>query len=490
MSITIADGTHPKQSFLKISDRCLFCPNVKSLTILGPDHSQTPTDRLTARSRRRSLFVVCFGFFLVLLDTTALNIAIPALGKEFGDGISDLQWVVNSYTLVFASLLLTAGAVGDRVGVKRSYQVGLALFTLTSLLSATSPSLPLLVMARALQGLGAAIMLPASLALLSHTFPEPAERGQAVTTWANTASLGFAAGPVLGGVLTTWLGWRTIFWINVPVGIVALYLNHLYTKEAKVDRPRRIDWSGQLAIGFALFALTDGLIEVGRRGWNDAVALSSLGCAVLLLCLFFALERRSDHPVLPGFLFSQPTFSTCIGVGFVLNFGMYGILFIESVYLQNARGLDAFATGLTITPFTLLPTIANRLLGQRNGIPYLRPRISLGLALGAIGSGVLVAGALSTAFWPIPIGLGLLGISMGIIMPAMTAGVLISSAPETSGLASGLLNSTRQIGGTVGVALLGTTMQTLSAGAGLACALGVTILAFLFAAELSRRTLP
>jgi MFS transporter, DHA2 family, methylenomycin A resistance protein len=490
MAITVADGTHSKQSFLKISNRCLFRANVKSLTILGPDHSPNATDRFNAHTRSRSLFVVCFGFFLVLLDTTALNIATPALGKEFGRGISDLQWVVNSYTLVFASLLLTAGAVGDRVGVKRSYQIGLALFTLTSLLSAISPSLPSLIMVRALQGLGAAIMLPASLALLSHTFPDPAERSRAVTTWANTASLGFAAGPVLGGVLTTWLGWRSIFWINVPVGIVALCLNHLYTKEAKVDRPRRIDWSGQLAIGLALFALTYGLIEVGRRGWNDAVALGSLACAVFLLCLFFAFERRSDHPVLPGFLFSQPTFSTCIGVGFVLNFGMYGILFIESVYLQNARGLGALAAGLTITPFTLLPTIASRLLGQRNGIPYLKPRISLGLALGAIGSGVLVAGALSTALWPIPIGLGLLGISMGIIMPAMTAGVLISSAPETSGLASGLLNSTRQIGGTVGVALLGTTMQTLSAGAGLACALGITIFAFLFAAELSRRTLP
>jgi MFS transporter, DHA2 family, methylenomycin A resistance protein len=143
-------------------------------------------------------------------------------------------------------------------------------------------------MVRSLQGFGAAIMLPASLALLSHTFPNAAERGRAVTAWANTASLGFAAGPVLGGVLTNFLGWRSIFWLNVPVGILALYLNHLYTQEAKVDRPRRIDWSGQLAIGLALFALTYGLIEVGRRGWDDAVALGSLGCAVLLLCLFFA----------------------------------------------------------------------------------------------------------------------------------------------------------------------------------------------------------
>src|SRR6267142_3967197 len=150
-----------------------FCANVKSLTIGGPDYPPTSTDRLIARSRSRALFVVCFGFFLVLLDTTALNIATPALGKEFGDGISDLQWVVNSYTLVFASLLLTAGAVGDRTGAKRSYQIGLIFFILASLFSALSPSLVLLITARALQGLGAAIMLPASLALLSHTFPDP-----------------------------------------------------------------------------------------------------------------------------------------------------------------------------------------------------------------------------------------------------------------------------------------------------------------------------
>jgi MFS transporter, DHA2 family, methylenomycin A resistance protein len=333
-------------------------------------------------------------------------------------------------------------------------------------------------------------MLPASLALLSHTFPDPTERSHAVTTWANTASLGFAAGPVLGGLLTTWPGWRSIFWINVPVGILALCLNHLYIEEAKLVRQRRIDWSGQLAIGVALFALTYGLIEVGRRGWNDAVVLGVFGCAVLLLVLFVALERRSDHPVLPGFLFSQRTFSACIGVGFVLNFSMYGILFIESVYLQSARGMDAFATGLTITPFTLFPTMASRMLGKRNGIPYLRSRISLGLALAAIGSSVLTLSALCGAFWPIPVGLGLLGISMGTIMPAMTAGVLISSAPENSGLASGLLNSTRQVGGTVGVALLGSTVQALSPGTGLACALGLTTLVFLSAAELSRRTLP
>jgi DHA2 family methylenomycin A resistance protein-like MFS transporter len=468
---------------------------VKPVTIAPPSQNpklssvRSPARPPDARAQQRTLFAVCFGFFLVLLDTTALNIATPALGKEFGNGVSDLQWVVNSYTLVFASLMLTAGAVGDRVGAKRSYQTGLLLFTLTSLASAVSPSVSLLVAARALQGLGAAIMLPASLALLSHAFPDPTERSHAVTAWANTASLGFAAGPVLGGILTTWLGWRSIFWINVPVGILALCANQIWVKETRIARPRRIDWAGQSMIGLGLLALTYSLIEVGRKGWSDSAVLGALLCAGLFLCLFVVFERRSDHPVLPGFLFAKLTFSACVGVGFVLNFCMYGILFVESVYLQSARGMDPFATGLTITPFTLLPTVASRVLGQRNGPAYFRPRISLGLALAAFGCAVLAAAVFSTSLWPIPFGLGLLGISMGVIMPAMTAGVLVSSAPENSGLSSGVLNSARQVGGTIGVALLGTIMQIISPGWGLACALGLAGLVVLFAAEASRRML-
>jgi MFS transporter, DHA2 family, methylenomycin A resistance protein len=441
-------------------------------------------------SRRRTLFAVCFGFFLVLLDTTALNIATPALGHEFGNRISDLQWVVNSYTLVFASLLLAAGAIGDRAGVKRSYQVGLILFTGASLLSALSTSLPLLILARVAQGLGAAIMVPASLAILSHTFPDPVERGHAVSSWANTASLGFAAGPVLGGLLTAWIGWRSIFWLNVPVGIIAIWLNHCWIEEARVDSPRRIDWPGQATLGFALLAITYGLIEAGRQGWSNAFALAGFGCFFLSTALFVWRERRSDHPVLPGFLFSKTTFSACISVGFILNFCMYGILFVESVYLQNGLSLGAFTAGAVITPFTLVPTIVSRLLGHRNGLPYLRPRISLGFAAAAIGSAVLVASTFFPALWLIAAGLGILGAAMGSIMPAMTAGVLISSDPKHSGLASGLLNSARQVGGTLGVALLGTIMQSFSLATGFAWATGLTVAVSLAAAHMSGRLLP
>jgi len=436
------------------------------------------------------VFAVCFGFFLVLLDTTALNVATPVLGHEFGNRISNLQWIVNSYTLVFASLLLVAGAIGDRTGVKRSYQIGLILFTGASLLSALSTSLTVLILARVTQGIGAAIMVPASLAILSHTFPDPHERSHAVSTWANTASLGFAAGPVLGGLLTAWIGWRSIFWLNVPVGIIAVWLNHRWTKEAKIDSPRPIDWAGQATLGLALFALTYGLIEAGRQGWNGGFALAGFAGFILAVALFVWLERRSDHPVLPAFLFSRTTFSTCISVGFVLNFCMYGILFVESLYLQNALSLGVFAAGAVITPFTLLPTIVSRVLSRRNGLPYMRPRIALGFAIAAIGSATLVAATFFPSLWLIAIGLGILGAAMGSIMPAMTAGVLISSDPKNSGLASGLLNSARQVGGTVGVALLGTIMQSFPISTGFAWATGVTVAVMLATAHVSGRLLP
>jgi DHA2 family methylenomycin A resistance protein-like MFS transporter len=236
--------------------------------------------------------------------------------------------------------------------------------------------------------------------------------------------------------------------------------------------------------------VTYGLIEAGRQGWSSGSALAGFGCFILSIALFVWLERRSDHPVLPGFLFSKTTFSACISVGFILNFCMYGILFVESVYLQNALSLGAFAAGAVLTPFTLVPTIVSRLLGRRNGLPYLRPRISLGFAIAAIGSAMLVASAFLPTLWLITAGLGILGAAMGSIMPAMTAGVLVSADPKHSGLASGLLNSARQVGGTVGVALLGTIMQSFPMTTGFAWATGLTAVVMLVTAHVSSGFLP
>lgn len=422
--------------------------------------AKTIREPLFPDSRTRwAVYAVCFGFFLVLLDTTALNVAISAMEQEFGGTISGLQWVVNSYTIVFASLLLTCGAVGDRFGAKRLYQIGLALFTGMSLLCALSPGVEFLIAMRVLQGLGAAIMLPASLSLLSHTFPQPARRTRAVAFWASIVSLGFAAGPALGGALTYTLGWRSIFWINVPVGIAALLMVRKFVEETHVPNPRHIDWAGQACLSLALFCVSYALIEAGRLGWTAPQILIAFTLSFVLSFLFVLIERNSSSPVLPRNLFAKPTFSVCIAVGATLNFGMYGTLFVESLYLQNTRHLSALVTGLMIVPFTGLPTVTTRVIDRFNHGSSIRLRLIVGHILAALGAIVLAAAIWASGYWAILLGFGLLGVAMGFIMPAMTAGALAASPPETSGLASGILNSSRQVGGTLGVALMGTLVQ-------------------------------
>jgi DHA2 family methylenomycin A resistance protein-like MFS transporter len=413
----------------------------------------------SSKRAKYGLYAICFGFFLVLLDTTALNVAIVAMQREFGGTIGQMQWVVNSYTIVFAGFLLTCGALGDRYGTRRCYQIGLLLFSGMSLACALSPGAGFLIAARILQGLGAAIMLPASLSLLTHTFPDPDERAKAVAFWASIVSLGFAAGPALGGALTSFFGWRSIFWINVPLGFLAMGMVHHFVDESKVPNPRRIDWLGQMFVAMALFCLTDGLIEAGSRGWTAPRVLAAFGLSLILSMAFAFVERRSHSPVLPGGLFHNSIFSTCIAIGGVLNFSMYGVLFIESIYLQEMRHLSALAAGMMILPFTVLPTVTTRAIVRYSARRYIRSRLFAGQLIAAAGAGVLGIAVWTTGFWAILLGLALLGIAMGCIMPPMTAGVLIASTTQTSGLASGILNSSRQVGGAIGVAVMGTLVQ-------------------------------
>jgi MFS transporter, DHA2 family, methylenomycin A resistance protein len=443
--------------------------------------AEVPREHRDPVRARYELYAICFGFFLVLLDTTALNVAIAAMEHEFGGAVSGLQWVVNSYTLVFASLLLVCGAIGDRFGARRLYQAGLVLFTGASLLCALSPGIHFLIVMRIFQGLGAAMMLPASLSLLSHAFPQPEERAQAVGFWANMVSLGFAAGPILGGVLTSCFGWRSIFWINVPVGIVAFGMVRRFVTEARVANPRHIDWAGQLALSLSLFFLTYALIQAGKAGWGAPAILTAFALALVLAAIFVFVERRSSHPVMPGSLFSMPTFSICVAMGLVLNFSMYGILFIESLYLQNSRHLSAWSAGLMILPFTVLPTVTNRLMGKYNGSNHIRRRLITGQILGAAGAATLGLEYWAPGYWPILTGFGILGMAMGCIMPAMTTGVLVSSPTSMSGLASGILNSSRQVGGVLGVALMGTLMQRHGA-QGMVGSFTLTLLAFVLMA--------
>ena len=411
------------------------------------------------RDRPYGLYAICFGFFLVLFDTTALNVAVPSMHREFGGTMSGLQWIVNAYTIVFASLVLTCGALGDRYGAKRLYQLGLGLFTAMSLGCALSPTVDFLILLRMIQGLGAAMMLPASLALLSQAYPDPLERMRAVSFWASIVSLGFAAGPALGGVFTSWFGWRSIFLLNVPTGVVALLMVRAFIKESDAGTARALDWTGQLSVSLSLWALSYALIEAGNVGWLAPRVIAAFAAAIALAAVSTIAERRSKSPVFPPALLSRPAFNACVAAAIVLNLGTYGILFIESIYLQSVRHLGALAAGAMIVPLTVLPTVTTRMLDRYRPELHFKPRLVTGQIIALAGTLVMAISVRAPAAVVVLVGFGLLGVALGYVTPAMTSGVLASSPVAMAGLASGILNAGRQVGGAIGVALMGTLFQ-------------------------------
>lgn len=426
------------------------------------------------------LYTLSAGFFFILLDITALNVALATIGKAFSKNVSSLQWVTNSYTLSFASFLLSAGALGDRFGSKRFYQWGLSLFTIMSFCSALAPTLSILIGARVFQGIGAAIMLPTSLSLLNCGFPDPEKRAWAIGIWASIISLGFAAGTFLGGVLVTLFGWRAIFWINVPLGIMVLLMSHFCVKESQFLEPRKIDWKGHFTFAASLFFLTYALIEAGSLGWQSPIVFSAIALAAAGYFLFYFLEKRTAYPVLPKLLFGNRTFASCIGMGCALNISMYGILFMEALYLQNVHHYTPFQVGLIILPFAFLPTVVTRLLNARSSLESIRSRLIYGHVIGTFASLFFMIATLKALLSFTLIGFTFLGISMGAIMPAVTAGAMISAPAEASGLASGILNCSRQTGSVLGVSIMGTCMKLFpKEGVVIALTLAATLFSFM-----------
>ena len=441
------------------------------------------------RERPYALYAICFGFFLVLFDTTALNVAVESMHRELGGSMSGLQWIVNAYTIAFASLVLGCGALGDRYGAKRLYMLGLGFFTAMSLGCAIAPSVAWLVVLRGVQGLGAAMMLPASLALLSYAYPDPSERARAVSFWASIVSLGFAAGPALGGVFTSYFGWRSIFLLNVPTGIAALLMVRAFSEETVPSVARRLDWIGQLCVSLALWALSYALIEAGNVGWSAPRVLAAFVAAVMLAGVCAATEARSSAPVFPRQLFARPAFVACVAAGLVLSLGAYGILFVESIYLQSVRHLSALATGAMIVPFTLLPAVTTRVLDRVRADMHFKPRLVTGQILAVAGTATLAISVWQHALGIILVGFALLGIALGYITPAMTTGVLTTSPPAMSGLASGTLNAGRQVGGAIGVALMGTLMQ-MHHERGMVVSFAIALALFAVSALWARRAIP
>jgi MFS transporter, DHA2 family, methylenomycin A resistance protein len=407
------------------------------------------------RSRAWPLVTICLGYFMVILDTTVVNVALPSIEKQLGATVAGLQWVVDGYALVFASLLLTAGALGDRLGSKRVFLAGLVLFTVTSALCGAAPTLGALVAFRVAQGVGAALLVPASLALLRHTFTDPVRRARAIGLWGAIAGIAAGGGPVLGGVLVAALGWRSVFLVNIPIGLLGILLALHVVAPAPPLPQRGLDLAAQVAGIVALGLLTFAFIEGGSSGWWSPRILGAYGLCAVAAAAFMATERRATSPMLPLGLFSSPTFSAGTVVGLLINFGFYGQLFLLSLFFQQVRGYSALVTGMALLPETGVVALSSFLSGRLTGRVGPRLPMAIGLAAGGVGLLALVLVGPKTAYPAIAAMLGTVGFGMSFTMPAMTAAVVEEAPHERAGIAAAVLNASRQVGGVLGVALLG-----------------------------------
>ncbi|OIV38344.1 MFS transporter [Mangrovactinospora gilvigrisea] len=404
------------------------------------------------------LVALCLGQFMVILDVTVVTVAEPALRSGLGAGPAGLQWVVDGYTTVFAGLLLLGGGLGDRFGHRRLWLGGLGVFAAASAACALAPATGALIAARFAQGVGAALLIPASLALLSASYPDRAARARAVGIWGGVACTAAAAGPVVGGVLVEALGWRSVFWLNVPVAAaaVAVTLRHI-GPVARRAATTRFDLPG-LALGVAtLLGLAFGLNEAGTVGWASAPVLGGFAVAVAAAAGFVAVaRRRGADAVLPLGLFRRVPFSASALIGVVLNLGFYGLLYLLTLYFQQVRGYSATTAGLALLPCMAMGIASSPLSGRiaaRTG-PYLPMR--LGLAFGTVGFACWLVAGPHTPYWALLPALVCCGIGTPLCMPAATSALMEAAPRDAAGVASAVFNVSRQTGSTVGVALFGT----------------------------------
>ena len=430
------------------------------------------------------------GFALVQLDVTVVNVALPRLGSDLAAGISGLQWIVDGYALVFAVMLLIGGFLGDRFGARRVYMVGLALFAVASALCGLAPDVVTLVGARALQGVGAAVMLPCSLSLINHaTQHDPPLRTRAVGLWTAAGSIGLASGPVLGGLLLAAGSWRLIFLVNLPVCLAAALLALRAPETPREEEGQGFDPAGQLLAILALGGVTGAVIEAHPLGFGHPAVLSLLALALVAAPLFVWFEGRVAAPLLPLSLFRSGTFSTAIVYGTVANFTFYGMVFVLSLYFQRVRGYGGAETGFAYLPlmatFVAVNLVNARLVGRFGA----RACMVGGFLVDALGFALLLLLGADSPYWMALPAFVLMPLGMGTGIPAMIGAMLGSVERGRSGVASAVSNAARQAGGAMGVAVFGTLAGPDLVG-GLRAAALVSVLLLVTMALLAWRAMP
>ncbi|MGH2841916.1 MAG: DHA2 family efflux MFS transporter permease subunit, partial [Solirubrobacteraceae bacterium] len=400
-----------------------------------------------------TLAIVSIALFMTTLDNLVVGVALPSIRLDLGGSIESLEWTVNAYTLTFAVLLITGAALGDRFGRKRMFIIGLSLFTTASALAAVAPSIDSLIAARAFQGLGAAMVLPLTLTLLSEAFPAE-RRGLALGIWAGVSGLGVALGPFVGGAVVEGISWQWIFWLNVPIGLVLIPLAARRLTESR-GPARQLDLPGLALAGAGLFGLTFGIVRATALGWTSTTVASSIGAGVVLLGAFVWWERRAPAPMLPLRFFRSRGFAASNGVAFAMFFGVFGSIFLLSQFFQTAQGYGPFEAGLLTLPWTGMPMLVAPIAGLLSDRIGPRPLMATGLALQAGAIAWLAAvSSPDVAYASLVAPLVMAGTGMALVFAPSASAVLSAVAPEEAGQASGATNAIRELGGVMGVAVL------------------------------------
>ncbi|MFI2752257.1 MFS transporter [Cellulomonas sp. P22] len=408
----------------------------------------------TARRRQLILATLCLALFMSMLDNVVVSNALPSISTDLHAGMTGLQWVMEGYSLVYASLLLLGGTLGDRVGRRRLFLGGLALFTAGSLGCAVAGTLPVLVTGRVVQGVGAALLTPQSLAILRVTFVSEVERARAIGTWSGVSALGLALGPAIGGPLVTAFGWASAFWINIPVGVAALVLG-MRVLPHDDGHGGRVDLLGQVAGTAGVAGVVFALIEAPSRGWTSPTVLGSAAVGAVGLALFVPVELRAKRPMLDVRLFRDRIFAGATLAGFVVSFGMFGVLSYLGLYMQSVLGWSAAGAGIASLPLTAVVMLAAPVASRMAARWGPRPPLVIGLSLCATGVAILSrAGATSSYadfWWALP----LIGTGMGMSFSPITIAVMGRVPAARAGMASAATNATRELGGVAGVAVMG-----------------------------------
>jgi DHA2 family methylenomycin A resistance protein-like MFS transporter len=442
----------------------------------------SPANPSPAAHARRTLALASLGFFLITLDILIVNLALPSIGHELGGSTSGLQWIIDAYTLMFASLLLFAGNLSDRIGAKQAFGWGLVGFLAASIACALAPDLGVLLLARVVQGSAAAIMLPSSMALIREGYPDLRERAHALGVWAVGGAVAGAVGAALGGLLTS-IDWRLVFAINLPVCIVMLFL--LRSVNPSDAHPTPFDWPGQIAALATLGGLVFGLIEGGNLGFSSPIVISAFVVAAAGLIAFLRIQARSVHPMMPLPLFRPRGMRIALLIGFAFMVGNFGTVFVNSLFLQQHLGLTPLVAGLVTLPSAAFSITGNLISGTLTNRFGVRTPIVGGLLAMVAGLVLLIVLAPLGWAWSVTVGTIFTAAGGSIAMPQTTSVVLASVPAERAGTASAVFNTFRQVGGAVAIAVFGLLIGTGDFVRGLQLSFAITAVLILAAAILA-----